>query len=203
MIKSALCLVGALAGFCVTTTAQAAGGVPWRDHMPPFDFTFGNDLDTHQQSRQARDGSLSGFLYVSYTGVVTSDGLRVATHADCGLAPACRVGWTLSGLPVGATFLNHAMGDHPLFEVARADIPQPGSYAHFHWVGPDMPMAGQPPVDGYLIQLRAVSRFCFLHHGAEAATSAATCRDNGGLAVVPGIDIATHLNIVPSSPHGM
>jgi hypothetical protein len=58
-------------------------------------------------------------------------------------------------------------------------------------------------VSGYLLQLTAVNRFCFIHHGAEAAMSAASCRDNGGVEVDRGLDIATHLNIVTNDPAGM
>jgi hypothetical protein len=87
--------------------------------------------------------------------------------------------------------------DHPVFLVTRADIPQPGAYAHFHWLG-DMPAVGETK-DGCLLHLTAVERFCFIHHGAESATSGATCRANGGVNVDPGTDIATHLNIVTSA----
>jgi hypothetical protein len=54
--------------------------------------------------------------------------------------------------------------------------------------------------DGYLLQLTAVDKFCFIHHGAAGATNSKTCRENGGINVDPGIDIATHLNIVTSAP---
>jgi hypothetical protein len=91
--------------------------------------------------------------------------------------------------------------DHPVFLVNRLDIPEPGAYAHFHWLD----YAGSlPPVNlgvpGYLLQLSAVDTFCFIHDLAEANTArkSKTCRDNGGIAVNLGIDIATHLNIVTS-----
>jgi hypothetical protein len=48
-----------------------------------------------------------------------------------------------------------------------------------------------------------VDKFCFIHHGAESATTAKTCRGNGGVNVGLGTDIATHLNIVTSAPPGM
>jgi len=35
---------------------------------------------------------------------------------------------------------------------------------------------------------------------ADSASTSKTCRENGGVAVNPGIDIATHLNIVASFP---
>jgi hypothetical protein len=62
---------------------------------------------------------------------------------------------------------------------------------------------GRQTVNGYLLQLTAVDKFCFIHHGEQAATSSATCSANGGVNVDPGTDIATHLNIVASAPPGM
>jgi len=129
-----LSLVGA-------ANATAADLYPWNNHAAPYTFLFGNDIDTHQQTQQLPDGSLSGFFYVSFTGVVTKDGYRVATHVDCNSA-ACSVGWLLSGQPRTATFLYQVVPDHPVFLVNRLDIPEPGTYAHFHWLG-GMPDAGK------------------------------------------------------------
>ena len=196
---TALILSAALA---LSASAQATDLYPWRQHEAPFTFVFGNDFDTHQQTRRTRDGSLFGFLYVRVTGVTTKDRYPVATHVDCAMQPDCTVGWTIQGKPLQATFLYQAMGDHPVFLVNRADITQPGSPSHFHWLGSVMPMPRQT-VSGYLLQLTATDRFCFVHHGAEAASSARSCRDNGGVQVDPGTDIATHLNIVTSAPPGM
>ena len=186
-------------------SAAAADLIPWQNHNSPYNFLFGNEFDTHQQTRQAKDGSLIGLVYIQFTGVVTADRYRVATHADCRSATLprdCTAGWSLDGGPVNATFLYHVEPDHPVFLVNRQDIPEPGAYAHFHWLdyatAPDgMPTAGDP-VPGYLLQLTAKDKFCFIHHGS--ATGTATCRDNGGIAVNNGIDIATHLNIVTSAP---
>jgi hypothetical protein len=184
-----------------TSPARAADLYPWRNHAAPFAFLFGNDIDTHQQTRQTRDRGLFGFFYVEFTGVVTKDQYRVATHVDCNAVHDCTVGWTLNGKPVAATFLYQVMPDHPVFLVDRRDIPQPGAFGHFHWPG------AQPSLDqtvaGYLLQLTAVDRFCFIHEGASGATSNQTCRENGGVNVDPGIDIATHLNIVTSRPPGL
>jgi hypothetical protein len=194
----------AVAAVCLAAAgaASATDLYPWRNHAAPFSFRFANEIDTHQQTRQTRDGGLFGFFYVAFTGVVTQDRYRVATHVDCGAAGAdCTVGWTLAGRPVSATLLYHPTHDHPVFLVDRPDIPQPGAHAHFHWLG-GMPAAGQT-VAGFLLQLTAVDRFCFVHHDAEAATAERNCRDNGGVSVDPGIDIATHLNVVTSRPPGL
>ncbi|WP_372527719.1 hypothetical protein [Piscinibacter sp.] len=203
MPKPTSLLLCAAFGLSGIGSAHAADLYPWRDHEAPFNFVFGNDIDTHQQTRKSRDGSLFGFFYVRFTGVVTKDHYPVATHVDCNMAGAdCTVGWTLAGKPVSATFLYQPMHDHPVFLVNRADITQPGSPSHFHWFGPVMPMPRQT-LNGTLLQLTAVDSFCFIHHGADAASPTATCRDNGGVNVDRGADIATHLNIVTSAPPGM
>jgi hypothetical protein len=89
-----------------------------------------------------------------------------------------------------------------VFWLPRADIPQPGAFSHFHWLGMAMPMP-YVAVDGYAVELTATNRFCFIHHGAEMASAVLSCRDNGGIEVERGTDIATHLNIVPNDPGGM
>ena len=178
--------------------AAATDLYPWRNHAAPFNFLFGNDIDTHQQTRQTKDRNLFGFFYVQFTGVVTKDRYRVATHVNCNATSECTVGWTLNGRLVSATFLYQVEHDHPVFLINRADIPEPGAFAHFHWLG-SMPALGAT-ADGYLLQLTGVDRFCFIHHGAAGATSAKTCRGNGGVKVDLGTDIATHVNIVTSAP---
>ena len=181
----------------LTSAATATDFYPWRNHAAPFAFQFGNEIDSHQQTRQTRDGSLFGFFYIRFTGVVTRDRYGVATHVDCNAYPDCTVGWTLSGKPTQATYLYQVDHDHPVFLVARADIPQPGAHGHFHWLGQLAFSQAQP---GYLLQLTSVDRFCFIHHGAASAMPDRTCRDNGGINVDPGSDVATHLNIVASRP---
>jgi hypothetical protein len=172
----------------------SAAGYPWNDHAAPYDFLFGNHLDTHQQTRVTQTDGLWGFLYIHYTGAVTSDGLRVARHDNCAVV-ACDVGWHLSGVAARAEFLYHIEGDHPVWLVDRRDIPQPGAYAHFHWLG-DEPSAGEIK-NGYLLELKAVKSFCFIHHHGGGS---GTCEARGGVAVRVGIDIATHVNIVASAP---
>jgi hypothetical protein len=175
-------LIGAIAisiaALTIADHARAAG-YPWKDHAPPYDFVFGNEFDTHQQTRQTRAGGLSGFLYIHYTGATTTDGLPVAEHGDCASVD-CDVGWHMSGVPAVAAFLYHVEGAN----------------AHFHWLG-EMPMNRGELRDGYLLELQAVKSFCFIHH-EDAGTG--TCEARGGVAVRPGIDIATHVNIVTSAP---
>lgn len=193
-------LAGVALNLVLPRAAQAADFYPWRDHAAPFSFRFGNDIDTHQQTRVTRDHRLFGFFYVHFTGTTTRDRYPVASHADCNAVPDCTVGWTLGGRPQEATLLYHVPPDHPVFLIGRADIPQPGSPSHFHWLG-EHPAPGET-VDGYVLELTAVDRFCFIHHGAEQASPALNCRDNGGVNVDRGHDIATHLNLVTSRPPG-
>ena len=181
-------------GSTMAVGAQAAG-YPWKDHAAPYAFVFANEIDTHQQTRTTQAGGLSGFLYVQYTGAVTTDGLPVAQHGDCAVV-ACDVGWLMNGIPAVAAFLYHVESDHPVWLVDRRDIPQPGAYAHFHWLG-DMPASAGETRNGYLLELQAVKSFCFIHH---AAAEIGTCEARNGVAVRSGIDIATHLNIVASAP---
>ncbi len=89
--------------------------------------------------------------------------------------------------------------------VNRVDIHQPGSFTHFHWIGADsndprapievplecdVDMAGEldnnaedVTCPGWFLMIRAVRKFAF-DHGGEI------------IAVRPGIDNATHLNLV-------
>ena len=189
-------IVGSILFFLVLMSPlilNAQDGYPWWNHAFPFKFLFGNHFDTHQQTRLLKSGDLFGFLYITFTGEFTPDGLPVAKHCDHNTPPdECVAGWILRGKPGQATFVFHHM-DHPLWLVdSRADIPQPGAYSHFHWLGsPEMAeglMEGTK--DGYFIELLAIKTFAFSHGGEQ-------------IPVTPGIDIATHVNIVTSFPSMM
>jgi hypothetical protein len=195
-MKSRIVITAALAFLSLQPArASAADVFAWSNHTAPFDFRFGNEIDGHQQTTLRPNGELAGLLYVHFTGVTTRDGYRVATHDDCNLV-SCSPGWTLFGKPRSATFLYHEMDDHPVFLVKRSDIPQPGTFVHFHATGPSEHASGP----GFLLALFAVDRFCFIHHDGAGARAAATCAENGGAPVSPGIDVATHSNIVSSYP---
>jgi hypothetical protein len=127
-----------------------------------------------------------------------------------GITVDCKVGWLMRGKPSGAKFLFHSDvngNDHPVWLLNRVDIPQPGSYTHFHWITsaatelrntdvPDAcnksnasqletqePGAVKVQCPGWLLQIRAIRSFAF-EHGGEI------------VAVRPGIDNATHLNLL-------
>ncbi len=183
-----------------------AGGRTFRDHARPFTFLFGNHLDTHQETFRAPDGSLTGLLYVTRTGEVTPGGYPVVRHCGPETPPrACFAGWILRAKPGAAVFL-YQERDHPVWLTPRSDIPQPGAFAHFHWITSqstdprpvtdprceaEMPseLVSGAACPGYFIELIAISRFAFEHEGQR-------------ILVDPGIDIATHLNMVTSFPAG-
>ena len=114
----------------------------------------------------------------------------------------------MNGIPGEAKFLYHSGingNDHPVWMVNRVDIPQPGSFTHFHWIGADSndpraPAEVQSECDvdmaddlddnaedvtcpGWFLKIHAVRKFAF-DHGGEI------------VAVRPGVDNATHLNLV-------
>jgi hypothetical protein len=104
---------------------------PWINHNHPFDFLFGNMIDTHQQSKLDSQGDLHGFLYIHYTGEVTAEGYPVARKANC-LIEACDVGWVLKGMPITAVLLQKSPR---VWLVDPADLPNQAGYSHFQWVG--------------------------------------------------------------------
>ena len=211
-------------------------------HEAPYNFLFGNHIDTHQETKikikRGHPVRLKGYFYIIFTGEKDPvSGLPIARHPRgaaqneaCGDDNddnddynddkfnrdhkgdgndiECIVGWTMKGKPGDAKFLYHSGvngNDHPVWMVNRVDIPQPGSFTHFHWIGSDstdprapaevpgecdVEMAGQLDNNaenivcpGWFLQIKAVEKFAF-QHGNEMVP------------VRPGIDNATHLNLV-------
>jgi hypothetical protein len=198
-----------LFALALAAPVAAEPGPAWKSHEKPWLFLFGNHLDTHQQSKLKKDGGLEGYLYVRHTGAVSDDGYRVATHVDCdavgdGKKDGCVAGWKFEGRPGAAHFLYHAPMDHPFWHVPRSGIPQPGAHGHFHWTGTPPTAEALPdgkPDDyawqGFFLQLEALDTFCFVHHAHAAG---GTCSAQGGVIVTKGLDLATHLNLVPAMP---
>jgi len=197
-MKNPVLLSTAISILALPPLASATDLHAWNNHASPLTFLFGNEIDGHQQSSAQENGGLFGFLYVHFTGTITKDGHRVATHVDCGSVPDCSVGWVMFGKARTATFLYQEMDDHPVFLIPRRDLPQPGAYSHFHRVGHDVQSSGP----GYILDLVAIDSFCFIHHDAESASATKTCVENKGVPVSPGIDASTHLNVVTSFPAG-
>ena len=177
-----------------SVSVSSAKGLAWKNHQSPFDFLFGNHIDSHQQLQVLPDGSLFGYLYITFTGETNENGIPIAQHKNCNdEGVVCSVGWEIRGLPGHATFLSHQMGDHPLWQVMRAHIPTPGAYTHFHWNGwpdhaHDLLVTGEP-VSGYFLQLTGKDTFLFKHGGDE-------------ILVTNGLDNASHINIVSGAVDG-
>ncbi len=164
------------------------GDYPWRGHAPPFNFTFGNMIDSHQQTRRDADGNLHGFIYVVDIGQA-GDGLPIATRADCPQGP-CRVGWVIQGAVIVQAEL--VQKGPRLWLVEPGKIPDVPGYNHFQWVGgPPSPHSLEigDVMTGYLMRRIAPAPFYWDSPG----------KGEGGFRLVPeGID--PHRNIVTERP---
>ena len=117
-----------------TVSANRSGDeseFPWRSHIAPFDFEFGNMIDSHQQSKALKKGKLHGFIYIHYTGEYTEDGIPIARKADCEIEE-CSVGWVIKGIPFEATLVNKGPR---IWLVDPSGLPKEPGYLHFHWSG--------------------------------------------------------------------
>lgn len=131
-------------------------------HKAPYDFLFGNHIDTHQENNLTVDNgtgapeSLLGKFYIIPKGEIdAASGLPIYRHPrgagehneECGVDVTCIVGWEMRGLPGAAKFVSHSGvngDDHPVWLVNRAEealapttgmvIPQDGYHSHFHWI---------------------------------------------------------------------
>ncbi len=142
-----------VAAVVLATSAAWAGGRTWKEHAWPYTFLLGNHIDTHQETRLKRDGSLAGFFYIYWTGELTSEGEPIAHHCTKPehYAMGCFPGWLIRAEPCieevdgcEAMFLYHHH-DHPVWLIGprmvngelrgtRSMIVQPGSYTHMHWL---------------------------------------------------------------------
>ena len=90
-------------------------------HEKPYDFLFGNHIDTHQETKlkQKNDNlvSLKGFFYIIFTDEDDPvSGLPIARHPrgashneECGVDDIdCEVGWLIDAVPGEAKFLYHS-----------------------------------------------------------------------------------------------
>jgi hypothetical protein len=191
-MKKRKIIYGAIIAFFMSQATALAEGLPWLDQQYPYDFIFGNHIDTHQQTMVLPDGTLKGVLYIEFTGEYTPEGYPIAEHTDCFKELSeCTVGWKWEGVPGKATFVYHESGDHPLWLVeSRNDIPQPGGYSHFHWLdGTEkaMDLMVNMEYEGYFLELTAKDTFVFKHGKDE-------------ILITPGLDLSSHLNLVSIFP---
>lgn len=188
-MKRLLIFVLLLLSFAVAATTYAATSYPWSSHAAPYDFLFGNHIDTHQQSKLNGKDQLGGFFYIKYTGNEVN-GVPEAEHGDCDKPEVdCTVGWKLKGVKSKATLLDKQEGQHPQWCIEEEEMPRAPGYSHFHWLNAAEHAGGLTvgqEYEGYLLKLTAVDHFFFKHHG--------------GFEVTPGIETETHGNIVVGCP---
>ena len=109
-------------GLClVVTDLASAGGRIFQEHAKPFTFLFGNNIDTHQETRLTNKGDLKGFLYIRFIDEFDeTSALPIAPHCNDSTDPAgCIAGWLIEGKPCipevnncAAAFMYH-FRDHP------------------------------------------------------------------------------------------
>ena len=186
--KLSVLLLAVVPAVFALSAAGATRARPWADHAAPFDFEFGNHIDTHQQSL-AKNDMLQGFFYITFTGDADAGtGLPVANHADCSASDVeCVVGWVWHGVAWSdATYCGHPSGGgHPTWAIEDADQYLRRGYSHFHWIDEAEHADGLhvgETYDGYLLRLTAIDSFYFAHHG--------------GFAITPGIERQSHNNVV-------
>lgn len=157
---------------------------PWQSHRAPFDFQFGNMIDTHQQSKLKKE-KLQGFIYIHYTGEYTEDGIPIARKADC-YNEECSVGWVIKGIPYTGTLVNKGPR---IWQIEPDGLPKELGYTHFHWEGgPQKPhgLTVGNSYNGYLLKRVAVTTFYWLggsngQGGSEGNGGTGGCgSDDGG-----------------------
>ena len=67
-MKKSTIIYGAIIAFFMSQATVLAEGLPWLDQQYPYDFIFGNHIDTHQQTMVLPDGTLQWVLYIEFTG---------------------------------------------------------------------------------------------------------------------------------------
>lgn len=129
-----------LAAFGLALSSAVLADNPF--HMAPYDFLFGNHIDTHQENNLTVDPttgapeSLLGRFYIIFTEETDPvSGLPIARHPRglasdrshderCGITVRCVVGWEMRGTPGNAKFVSHSGvngDDHPVWLVNRAE----------------------------------------------------------------------------------
>jgi len=104
----------------------------WNHHAAPYDYKFGNMIDSHQQSFVNEDKTrLKGFIYIHIIPDQDyADGIPTADKAHCKTQP-CTVGWVVKGVKVSATLVQKSPR---IWLVNPDDFPNEPGYTHFHWI---------------------------------------------------------------------
>ena len=141
MKKTSMCLIIGIAILGLMSAATVVHAAK-EFHSKPFDFLFGNHIDTHQETNLKTKNNtgdpeeLFGKFYIIFTGATDpTSGLPVARHPRglasddsfderCGITVDCVTGWEIRGVPGAAKFVSHSGvngDDHPLWLVNRAE----------------------------------------------------------------------------------
>jgi hypothetical protein len=120
------------ASIAVADETDLDGEYLWNHHAAPFDFKFGNMIDSHQQSFVNEDETrLKGFIYIHVIpGQDYAEGIPTADKAHC-KNQDCTVGWLVKGVKVSATLMKKGPR---IWLVDPNEIPKEAGYTHFHWV---------------------------------------------------------------------
>lgn len=181
----------------ISSVMAAEGEYPWQNHAPPYDFLFGNMIDSHQQTRLSKKDTIKGFIYIHYTGEYTEEGYPIAQKAQCPKEP-CNVGWSVKGVKIDATLV---CLNPRTWLVDAGDLPREKGYTHFHWLGPPHSPHGHGPGEiteglivgqtypGYLMKRVATSAFWWT--GGENSS-------NPGHLVSVGLDPHSNITLVPN-----
>jgi len=120
------------ASIAVADVTDLDGEYLWNHHAAPYDYKFGNMIDSHQQSIVDKTGtSLKGFIYIHNINDDYAEGIPTADKAHCKTQP-CMVGWLVKGVKVSAKLMQKSPR---IWLVAPEDLPKEPGYTHFHWVG--------------------------------------------------------------------
>ena len=77
-------------GLCIVVAGLAsASGRIFKEHANPYTFLFGNNIDTHQETRLTNKGYLRGFFYIRFIDKFDeASGLPIAPHYNDSTDPA-------------------------------------------------------------------------------------------------------------------
>ena len=120
------------ASIAVADETDLDGEYLWNHHQAPYDYKFGNMIDSHQQSFVDKNGTrLKGFIYIHIIpGQDYAEGIPTADKAHCKTQP-CTVGWLVKGVKVEAKLMKKSPR---IWLVNPGDIPNEPGYTHFHWI---------------------------------------------------------------------
>lgn len=161
------------------------GDYLWNHHQAPFDYTFGNMIDSHQRSNvNNNETKISGFIYIHDIENDYDEGIPTTEKAHCN-TQSCMVGWVIKGIKIEATLVSKGPR---IWLVNEDDLPKEPGYTHFHWIGlPKSPHDLQlgEIYEGFLMKRIAPAPFFWLGgpgSGGSGGSGGGGCggHDSGG-----------------------